>query len=243
MKKFLITLICHNLLITPAFCMISDSFAEMNLDSSKPYPKPKTINITDRFAEQNLKGSKPTIIKTKIIVDEFAENNHAKNEPLTCPVDLHEFVPTHTNKDYTNYKKTVITDRSNLEQIEIKICKYLTTKNQKLDEGDYIEFKTLKPVTINNKTYPKRTIVRGRIETMSQNKAKGVPADIIIGNFTIDNNNLVGEITKTGANRSLWLYPVTCVGTCFFGLGLLLLFIRGGHAKISPRELFVIHIQ
>lgn len=220
MKKFLITLICHNLLIMPAFCMISDS-----------------------FAEESLKGSRPTIIKTRIIVDEFAENNHAKNELLIDPVDLHEFLPTHTSRDYINYKKKVITDKSELEQINIRICNRITTKSKKLDEGDYLEFETLKPVTIKNKTYPKGTTVTGRIETVSQNRPKGVPADLVIGNFIIDNHNLVGEITKTGANRSLWVYPVSCVGACFFGLGAFLLFIRGGHAKISPTEHFVIHIQ
>ncbi len=243
MKKFLITLICHNLLIMPAFCMISDSFAENNLDSSKPYPKPKVVNITDDFAEESLKGSKPVIIKPRVIVDEFAENNHAKNEPLIAPVDLREFVPTHTRQDYANYRKDIITDKSSLDKVEIKICNHLTTKNRKIDEGDYIEFETLKPITIKNKTYPKGTIITGRIETISQNKPKGIPADLVIGNFKIDNQELVGEIARTGANRSLWVYPASCAGACFFGLGAFLLLIRGGHAKISPVEHFTLHLN
>lgn len=243
MKKFLITLICHNLLVMPAFCMMSDSFVEETLDKSKPLPKAKIIHITDDLAEKSLQGSKPKVIQTRPIIDEFAESNHAKNSVLIGPTDLHEFVPKHTSQDYANYKKAVVADKLELEQIEIRICNYLTTRNRKVDEGDYIEFETLKPITIKNVIYPKGTIVRGRIETISQNKTKGVPADIVIGNFTIDNNPLIGEIEKTGANRAIWLYPTSCIGCGLFGLGVFLLFIRGGHAKISQKKHFILHVN
>lgn len=244
MKKLLITFICYNLLVMPAFCMISDSLVEETLDSSKPYPEAKVVNITDEFAEQSLNNYKPTIIRTRIIIiDSFAENNQAKNEPLLEKVDLHEFIPKHTGKDYANYKKSVIADRSNLKQIEIRIYRDLTTQDHSIDEGDYINFETVKPVKIGNKTYPKGTVVRARIETISQNKTHGVPADIVIGDFSIDNHKLIGEISKTGANRSLWVYPASYVGTCFFGLGAFLLFIRGGHAKIKTTEHFILQSE
>lgn len=243
MKKFLITLICHNLLIIPAFCMISDSLADDVLDKTKPYPKPRVTNITDEFAEESLKNCRPTKVRVRIITDEFAENNKAKNERLIGPIDLHEFLPKHTSRDYANYKKSVITDKSNLDKIELKICKRITTKSKKIDEGDFVEFETLSPTTIKNKTYPKGTIVQARIENISKNRPKGVPAEMILGNFVIDNHKLIGEIEKTGANRSLWLYPVSCVGSAFFGLGAFLLFIRGGHAKIKPSERFILHID
>lgn len=243
MKKFLITLICHNLLVMPAFCMISDDFVEETLDKTKPYQKTRVINITDEFAEQSLQNVKPTVIRKQIITDEFAENNHAKNGTLVKQVDLHEFLPKHSSKDYTNYKKSIITDISNLNKIEIRICQKFTTKNRKIDEGDYIKFETVTPITIKNKTYPKGTIVQARVENISQNQSKGVPADIVLGNFTIDNNKLVGEISKTGANRSLWVYPCSYIGSGFFGLGAFLLFIRGGHAKILPTERFILHLN
>lgn len=243
MKKFLITLICHNLLVMPAFCMISDSFADGSLDKTIPYPNPKVINITDEFAENSLKNCRPTKVRVRIITDEFAESNKAKNEPLIGPVDLHEFLPKHTSQDYANYKKKIVADRSNLKQVEIKVRFFLSTSDSDIEEGDFVEFETLKPVTIKDKTYPKGTLVKGRIETISKNKTKGVPADIVVGNFTIDNHKLIGEIAKTGANRSLWVYPASCAGACFFGLGALLLFIRGGHAKISPTERFILHLN
>lgn len=245
MKKLLITLICHNLLIMPAFCMISDSLAEEKLDSSRPYPKPRTVNITDSFAEDSLKNCNPTRIKIRLITDEFAESNTAKNVPLLEPVDLHEYLPTHTSQDYNKYKKNcqkaIDLENSNLAKIKIRIRNPLTTKNKTVDEGDYIEFETVEAVYINNRNYPKGTIVKARVENISQNRSKGVPADIVIGNFTIDNHKLNGEITKTGANRSLWVYPASYIGSGFFGLGALLLFIRGGHAKITPFENFTIY--
>lgn len=242
-KKLLTTLICHNLLIMPAFCMISDSFAEETLDKSKPLPNAKEINIRDSFAENSLKGAQPKIFRTRLIVDEFAESNQAKNEALITPIDLHEFLPTHTHQDYANYKKAIVADKSELNQLEINIRYFFSTCDSGIDEGDYLEFETQKPITIKNKTYPKGTTVKGRIETISQNRTKGVPADLVIGNFTIDNHELVGEITKTGANRSLWVYPTATIGAGFFGLGALLLLIRGGHAKITPKEKFILHIH
>lgn len=101
----------------PAFCMISDSFVDETLDKTKPYPKARVTNITDEYAEQKLQNVYPTVIRKRIIVDEFAENNKAKNEPLIGPIDLHEFLPKHTSIDYANYKKKVVADKSNLKQI------------------------------------------------------------------------------------------------------------------------------
>ena len=62
-------------------------------------------------------------------------------------------------------------------------------------------------------------------------------------NFSIDGKRLAGEISKTGANRSLWLYPTIYMTTLFFGVGLLLIPIRGGHAKIKPQQTFTVYYQ
>lgn len=221
MKKFLISLICHNLLILPAFCMITDDFAEQTLDKTKPYPKPAN----------------------SIIIDEFAESNTAKNQYTKNSVDLNESIPTCSQNSYITKKKVIITDKVDLTKVEIRIKNAVSTKDKTIDEGDYIEFETVKDVYINNKHYPKGTVVRARIENISQNGMKGVPADIVLANFTLANHNLIGEVTKTGANRSLWLYPVSYIGTGFFGLGPLLLFIRGGHAKINRSQTFILHVK
>ena len=63
-----------------------------------------------------------------------------------------------------------------------------------------------------------------------------MPSNLVVGNFTLDDNKLSGEISKTGANRSLWLYPAIYATSWLFGIGLLFIFIRGGHAKIKPNE-------
>lgn len=126
-------------------------------------------------------------------------------------------------------------------RIPIKIKERITTKNCP-EEGKIIYFETVSDITVNRKTYPAGTEVKARIETVSLNKKFGVPSDLIIGMFSIDNNPLNGEIKRFGANRSLWVYPCVCIGSAFFGAGALLAFIRGGHAKINSKEIFYIGI-
>lgn len=181
---------------------------------------PAYCAINDDFADRTL--SKELMIqkaKNPIIIDEFAESM-AKKTPQT------------------KAGKALFSE--NKVPIKIRIKKHLSTKHE-VDEGDYVEFETLSEVKIKNKVYPRGTTVRARIETISQNKIWGVPSDLVVGNFTIDEKPLYGEISKTGANRSLWLYPTIYTTTFFLGIGLLLIPIRGGHAKITPAQAYTIN--
>lgn len=122
--------------------------------------------------------------------------------------------------------------------VEIRIKKVLTTKT-KPEEGDIVEFETVSDV----KSYPAGTTVTGRIEFISMNYTYGVPADIIIGSFKIGKTPLYGEISITGANRSLWLRPCVIAGSIFFGAGLALMPIRGGHAKVKPSKTYTVYMK
>ena len=177
-------------------------------------------------------------VKTIIITDTFAENNKKKNEYKKPKIDFAEQI-TITSKEQITIKKAPTFNKEDALAIKIRIKKYFTTK-QKLEEGDFIEFETISENKIENKIYPIGTTVKARIETISYNKSYGVPSDVVVGNFSIDNIPLQGEISKTGANRTLWLYPVSYIGTIFFGLGILLLPIRGGHAKIKQKQIFTV---
>ncbi len=127
--------------------------------------------------------------------------------------------------------------------VKISIVEPLTTK-QELLEGQEVKFKVLHDVQAGGqKIIKKDSIVSATLETVSPNKAFGVPADILIDNFnvnSVDNKRikLDGNINKIGANRSLWVYPVGCVGVPFFGAGLLLFPVRGGHAKLKTTDVF-----
>ena len=75
-------------------------------------------------------------------------------------------------------------------------------------------------------------------------REKGTPASLIVGNFALtDNVKLDGQISQTGANRTIWLYPTVLTMNIFCGLGILFMPIRGGHAKLRPSKVYEIDIR
>ena len=164
------------------------------------------------------------------------------NEILTNEKNDRPFYYCNTSGEivYNKEKVKYVIDNENLIPIKVRIKNYLSTK-QKIDEGDFIEFETITELKVKNKSYPVGTTIKARIETISYNKIWGVPSDLTVGNFSIDNTPLKGEINKTGANRSLWLYPTIYLTGFFFGIGFLLIPIRGGHAKIRPQQVFTVY--
>lgn len=241
MKKLISFLLCINLLSLPALCEIKDDFAESSLSKNLSVTKYQQVNINDDFAEKSLdKNLKVKDFSYKPVIDSFAENNKAKNYSTDKRVSFEESIPSVTHK---NVKKCVIIDETASTKVRVKISEFFTTKN-KAEEGTFVGFETLEDVKLGNKIYPKGSFVNARVETISQNAALGVPADLIIGNFSLDGIPLSGEINKVGANRSLWVYPsVYALAILFFGSGLLLIPIRGGHAKISPSETFTLYAK
>ena len=243
MQKYLISFICFNILSMPAFALINDDFVDSTLDKTKSYPAHIIKNITDDFADTNLKNIPLTKRETPIIIDEFAENNISKNTSLNQRIIINEVLPKSNYKNLVYGKKEAVIDKIGMTPVQIRIKDKITSKFIKIDEGDYVEFETVKPVVINNKEYPAGTTVKGRVETISPNDMRGTPGDIVISNFDIDGMKMYGELAKTGANRTLWLYPTSIVFSAFFGLGVLLLFIRGGHAKITPAQVFTVYVK
>lgn len=240
-KKYLVILICFNLLVLPAYCAISDDFVEKTLSNKQQILAAQQPIIKDTFVEKTINTKSKKTIKNSIIIDSFAENNKNKNQYTKPVVDFseQEIVISQKNSQYKTLSNTNFEDA-----IPVKVrAKNLISTKQKFDEGDFLEFETLSEVKIKNRIYPVGTIVKARVETISYNKIWGVPSDLIIGNFSIDGKHLIGEISKTGANRSLWLYPTIYMTTFFFGIGLLLIPIRGGHAKIKPQQTFTVYYQ
>ena len=105
------------------------------------------------------------------------------------------------------------------------------------------DFVLVEDVKINNVSFKKGAIIKARVETLSQNAAYGVPADLVVGNFTMPNNFILeGQISRQGANRALWVYPTGYLLTSLFLIGLPIFAIRGGHAKIKPHKVYEIEI-
>lgn len=142
------------------------------------------------------------------------------------------------NLKIEQYSYKPIYENENTTEVKVKIKKNYSTK-QKIKEGEYLDFITVKDFSYKDKLYPAGTLVKARVETISLNKIYGVPSDVIVGNFSIDDIPLRGEISKTGANRALWLYPTIEI-TSWLCVGLLLIPIRGGHAKIKTKEIFTL---
>lgn len=239
MKKIISFFLCLIFVSLPVCAQIQDDFAGQTLDKNLKIRNYKCPIITDDLVELTLdKNLKIKKYDYKPIKDSFAESNKVAKKYQKKTVAINEVLPQVNGKSYNQQKrKTFATDSKNLVPVRVKVLKNLTTRKAP-DEGDYVDFEIINDITINKNFYPKGTIVKARIETVSKNKAMGVPADLIVGNFSVNGNPLEGEINKVGANRSIWVYPAVYAGTWFFGLGLLCIPIRGGHAKIRTTEIY-----
>lgn len=222
MKRIIALILCFNFLAEISFALIEDDFVNQTLDKNL-FIKNKEYRLIEEYIPRTNK---------KIEVKNIILQN--------------EDIPTHFKKEKVKaVQKSLLSDfEDNKIPIKVKIKTPYSTKfskNGKLDEGDYLEFETVEDVEFKNKNYPKGTTLEARIETISQNQIYGVPSDIVIGNFELDNQLLEGEIKKQGANRALWVYPLSFGTSWFFGLGIALMFVRGGHAKIKPNEIYTLY--
>ena len=240
MKKLLALLICTNFIISPVFSEITDDFAEKTLGRNLKVKEYKKTDITDTFAEETLnKNVKPAEHKYKPITDGFAEKNRNKNNFSKKTVSYDEIIPEVT----TVFKrKVVVIDPDEMTSVPVRIKNNFSTK-QKAQEGDYLEFETTKDIVINGKKYPSGTTVNARIENITMNEPLGVPATLTVENFSVDGIHLGGEIHKTGANRTLWVYPCMVSTLWFFGAGALFFPIMGGHAKILKEQIYTLYAE
>ena len=74
----------------------------------------------------------------------------------------------------------------------------------------------------------------------------GTPESIQISNFYIPNEGieLHGSISKTGANRSIWVYPLYQAGNItFYVAGFIFVPIHGGRVKLLTSEAFTVFYE
>ena len=112
-------------------------------------------------------------------------------------------------------------------------------------EGQELEFRVIEDVFYKRKYVVKKDqIIKARIEMIVTSGMNGFPAEIIVDNFEIPNINksqLISTYSKVGQNRSLIVYPIKWALTWLPGVGSFTNFIRGGHAKIKPKEVVTIY--
>ena len=130
--------------------------------------------------------------------------------------------------------------------MHIRLANQLTTKG--LLEGTVVPFTTTHDFEIMGKKFEKGTTVFGRVETLSASDKMGVPETLKIDNFYIEDEgkeiNLHGSVSKIGANRSIWVYPLYQAGNItFYVAGFVFVPIHGGRAKLSTTESFTIFYE
>ncbi len=214
MIRFFVLFLVSSLLILPSSGMIEDEFVESTLSKDLKIRKYQPPKIEDDFVENR---NYTSVKKQNVRIIEILPNADSKIVQRTYHMITENDIP-----------------------VRICIREKFSTK-QKREEGQIIEFETLDEVKIKNKIYPAGTVVKARIENISMNSTWGAPADFIIGNFSLDEKPLFGEVTKIGANRAIWLHPLAVAAAPLFGTGIWLMFIRGGHAKIKPKEVFTVY--
>ena len=158
--------------------------------------------------------------------------------------DLIKFIPTSKIKLVKVYDDYDFSDINRID-IPIRTMRIITSEQAQL--GESVVFKTLKPVVVNkNVVIPAGTEVIATVEYISTSRAKGEPGILIIDNFKIkgfEKYNPVGKISINGANRRLWIKPVSNIINSFTIIGgYPLYFIKGGEAKIKPNKVFEIYL-
>lgn len=134
------------------------------------------------------------------------------------------------------------------QQIPVHIQLAQAIKTKGLLEGSVVPFIATEDFEIMGKKFEKGTTVLGRVETLSASDKMGVPETLKIDNFYIDDNgkeiNLSGSVSKTGANRSIWVYPLYQAGNItFYVAGFVFVPIHGGRAKLSTNEAFTVFYE
>ena len=206
---------------------IADELVQSNLTGNYNRPPVNEAKFTDDLVEATLRSNyKKPLANTSMVSDEIAKRTLTAN-----------YSKPYTNTDY-NYQS--------IEYVlfKVKIKNKLSSRNAR--EGQKILFETIEPVKINDKVnFNKGTEILANVEFVSLNEMRGEPAILIIDNFEIKNYpqyKLSGQIYKEGAKRSYWINPMSIVLMPFWGTGLILHFIRGGHAKITPNKVYKLYL-
>lgn len=188
------------------------------------------IPIEDELIDENfISKSSNFILPKKEYFDEYF---------IEKQVDLSKVrhIKPKTNYDFTKQQIP----------INIQFAKHIKSTKE-LTEGSDIPFLATHDFEIKGKKFKKGTTIFGRVETISASDKMGTPESIQISNFYIPDEeeiNLSGSFSKTGANRSIWVYPLYQAGNItFYVAGFVFVPIHGGRVKLSANESFTIFYE
>lgn len=245
MKKFISVILCLNILSSNFILAqtIEDNLVKQ-LNQTLKVEKVKYQKIEDEFALKTLSADLDVQKgNVQLFEDELVQQ---LNKDLEIQKYKQESIVDSLVQKIDKTKISVKNKQTvnlNLEGVKIKVSpkEYYTTR-RKLYEGANIDFILVEDAKIGNKIYKKGELIKARVEMLSLNGARGIPADLVIGNFSIGDFVLNGQIERQGANRSLWVYPLGYTFTCMFFIGLPIFAIRGGHVKLKPSKVYEVEI-
>lgn len=151
------------------------------------------------------------------------------------------------NKTFKAPYKEVKYDFTNTEKlpIELTVTGDISTNDENIYEGKKIPLVVKNDVYYGNKIIIKKdTKASARIGYIITNGMNGVPAAIYLTDFNIpeiDSNQLIANYHKCG-NRKLYLvYPLNFVLSEIPFLNFVTCLIKGGQAKIIPKDVITIY--
>ena len=170
MKKIASLFICFSIFILNASfaseLMIVDDFANSTLDKNLKIKQEIYKPIIDEFATNSLnKALKIEYNEPILIVDDFAQG-----------IKNYEKITYNKNQNFDFEKIDIVS-------IKIRPLNYQTTRKNIL-VGDKVDFFVENNFEYKGKIYKKGDMISARIENVNLNKAYGVPADMIIGDFS-----------------------------------------------------------
>lgn len=214
--------------------IIEDGLAKDLQGKSLSVPANKPGIIEDDIANKAFQGlvlSKP-IPKSVLIEDEVAKNLGAEN--LARP----------------QLKCKLIDENAEIVKVSVYVVNSITAED--LQIGQNINFKIKEDVSRNGKIFIKKdTSVTAFIENIAKVEKYGDPEEIEAGRFIttdVDGNivSLSGIVRKQGANRAKWAKPIFWAGYCTLPFGaplMLTYFVKGGKAKITPKQNYKLYYE
>ncbi len=241
MKKVFAFFILLNYLLSGVSFAVEDELLRY-LDKNLKVKENKYIPVKDSFVEDTLNENLKIKKQAKnLIVDDFAEKTLAKDLKINKKPQeiISDSLVLNIDKNAT-VKKSDFVSKISGENLYIKVTpRYYYTTRKGLKEGQRIDFVLADDFKFKNIVYKKGTPIKARVENINQNGIYGLPSEVVVGNFMLaENVKLEGELSKRGANRSVWVYPTVYTLCAFFGLGVLFIPIRGGHAKLKPNKIY-----
>ncbi len=129
--------------------------------------------------------------------------------------------------------------------IKLSTLETLSTRDKTLHDAQEIQL-----VVTSDAYYKDRLIVKkgdavsAKIETVIPSGMNGIPYYIYIGEFkfkNLDSSKLLCHYSKGGVNRMYWVLPLKWALTFLPPTGSLTNFIKGGHARITPKDTITVH--